>query len=172
MEKEYQILSYIQQQENATQRDISNETGIGLGHVNLLLKKMVKKGYVKIERLSAKSLRYILTPQGLKEKTQRTYNYIKRSYSHISKVTLAVNELAKTAQNQGVGTVYLYGPRDEVYEISKLALQQQKGIKYNHISEEKLPVSAEDALVLVWRMEEEEKLSGSNRVINILKELE
>ncbi|HHT45933.1 MAG TPA: winged helix-turn-helix transcriptional regulator, partial [Firmicutes bacterium] len=69
MEKEHLILSYIQQQEDVTQRDIARNTGMGLGTVNILLKKMIKKGLVKIERLNARSLRYMLTPKGLKEKT-------------------------------------------------------------------------------------------------------
>lgn len=171
MEKEYQILSYIQQQEDATQRAIAKETGIGLGHVNLLLKRLAKKGYVKIERLSAKSLRYMLTPQGLKEKTRRTYQYIKSSYSLISRVTLTVNELARTAQDQGISTIYLYGPQDEVYEIAKLALQPQKGLQYSQISDGALPAGTPDALVLVWRTEEEERLTSAHRAVNILEEL-
>jgi len=171
MEKEWQILSYIQRQENATQRDIARETGIGLGHVNLLLKKMAKKGFVKIERLNARSLRYILTPRGLKEKTERTYSYIKRSYQQINRVSVAVNELVKKAEAQNAGSLYLFGPFDEVCEIIKLALQQQGKVQYVCVGPEERPPLEDGSLVLVWRTEEEEKLPAAYRTVNLLKEL-
>jgi DNA-binding MarR family transcriptional regulator len=177
MEKEHLILSYIQQQEDVTQRDIARNTGMGLGTVNILLKKMIKKGLVKIERLNARSLRYMLTPKGLKEKTERTYKYIKRSYDHITAVTRTVEDILQSAYLQKADIVYLYGPRNEIYEIIKLALQQQKGIKYTYIANgEPLPDNNgnpdfDGNVVLVWRLEDEEKLSGVYHTVNILKEL-
>ena len=68
MEAEYKVLSHLQENETTTQRHISARTGLSLGSVNLLLKKMVRKGLVKIERLNKRTVRYILTPQGIKEK--------------------------------------------------------------------------------------------------------
>lgn len=170
MEKEHLILSYIEQEENTTQRDIARDTGMGLGTVNLLLKKMMNKGLVKIERLNAKSIRYMLTPKGLKEKTEKTYKYIKRSYDHIMTVSNAVGERLQSADIQKADVVYLYGPQNEVYEIVKMALQQQKGLNYEYVGEEEPPGGGED-VVLVWRLEDEEQLSPRHNVINLLKKL-
>ena len=171
MEKEHKILTYIQHKDNATQRDIATHTGIGLGTVNLLLKKMIKTGLVKIERLNAKSLRYILTPKGLKEKTQRTYNYIKHSYNHITTVTQAVEALLKSSDFQKSQKVYLYGPKNEMYQIINLALQKQKGIKYTHITDKEPPPTTTSDIILIWRLEEEESLSNNHKTINILSKL-
>ena len=93
MEKEHQILSYLQSAEAINQRQIANGTGLSLGSVNILLKKLVKKGLVKIERLNARSLRYILTPHGLAEKSKLTYRYIKHSYAQITNLTIAVEKV-------------------------------------------------------------------------------
>ena len=146
---------------------------MGLGTVNILLKKMIKKGLVKIERLNARSLRYMLTPKGLKEKTERTYKYIKRSYDHITAVTRTVEDILQSAYLQKADIVYLYGPRNEIYEIIKLALQQQKGIKYTYvmIAVRRIITATRFGgnVVLVWRLEDEEKLSGAYRTVNILK---
>ena len=171
MEKEYQILSYIQQQENATQRDIARETGMGLGTVNLLLKKMIKTGLVKIERLSARSLRYILTPQGFKEKADRTLSYIKRSYDHILNVTRAVEDILRSDDLQKAGIVFLYGPRNEIYEIIILALQKQAGMNHKLIGAGELASITDNDVVLVWNLEEEERLAGRFRIVNVLHKL-
>ena len=85
METEYKVLSHLQENETTTQRNISARTGLSLGSVNLLLKKMVRKGLVKIERLNKRTVRYILTPQGIKEKSSLTYHYIKSTHHLIEK---------------------------------------------------------------------------------------
>ncbi len=76
MEHEYQVLTHLQENETTTQRKISKRTGLSLGAVNLLLKKMGRKGLIKIERLNARTVRYILTPKGIQEKSRLTYRYI------------------------------------------------------------------------------------------------
>jgi len=62
MEHEYRVLNHLQENEITTQRKISSNTGLSLGAVNLLLKKMVRKGLIKVEKLNARTVRYILTP--------------------------------------------------------------------------------------------------------------
>lgn len=80
-ESELLILEIIENNASVTQREISKKSGLSLGMVNLLLKKFVKKGLVKLERLDGKSFRYILTPEGFKEKSKKTIDYIKRYYN-------------------------------------------------------------------------------------------
>jgi len=41
MEPEYEVLSHLQENEITSQRKISRRTGLSLGAVNLLMKKMV-----------------------------------------------------------------------------------------------------------------------------------
>lgn len=70
-ESELLILEIIENNSSVTQREISKKSGLSLGMVNLLLKKFVKKGFVKLERLDGKSFRYILTLKDLKKKVKR-----------------------------------------------------------------------------------------------------
>ena len=83
MEQEYQVLNHLQENETTTQRHISTNTGLSLGAVKLLLKKMARKGLIKIEKLNSRTMRYILTPKGIKEKTRLTYQFVRSSYRQI-----------------------------------------------------------------------------------------
>ena len=83
-DKEYMILSQIESNPDATQRDISRHTGLSLGSVNLLLKKMAKEGLIKIETIPAHRVAYMLTPKGMVEKANKTVSYIKRHYNAIT----------------------------------------------------------------------------------------
>lgn len=58
-----------------TQRDLSRGAGLSLGMTNLLLKRLARKGLIKVGRLDWKRTQYLLTPKGAIEKTRKTYDY-------------------------------------------------------------------------------------------------
>ncbi len=171
MEKlsDYEVLTHLQDNELTSQRKIASRTGLSLGAVNLLLSKMVHKGLIKVEKLNARTMRYILTPQGLREKTRLTYHYVRRSYHQIMKITRVVDELVKSRQSSGtLNEVILYGPKDEVEQILKIYLKDQ-GLPYRVWSPDQEPaLPRDDQLILTWRPEEDEALRSYSEVVNIL----
>ncbi len=169
METEYQVLTHLHENAQTSQRQISKQTGLSLGAVNLTLRKMARKGLIKIEKLNARSVRYILTPQGLKEKTSLTYHYIRNSYRQIVAINNAVENLLQekhTPENNH--QVVLFGPPDEIEQILKSALRA-----LNLKSETKRPdeegfTPNPNQLILTWRYEDEQILPTQNRVVNIM----
>src|SRR5690554_587036 len=168
MSKEYEIIEYLGKSQDISQRKIAEKTGLSLGMVNILLQRMVKKGLIKIERLNARSLRYILTPKGIAEKSKRTYKYIKNSYDYIIQISYKVQEMYDKARALEVKQIYLYGPQNEVYHIIKLALKTQK-IPFKHTSDK--DALDKDDLVMIWESGDEQRLDGIFKVINIIKTL-
>jgi len=127
-EKIADILNILDKDENLSQREIAQKTGISLGLVNTLIKKCVKKGLVKIERLNSRNIQYILTPEGIKEKTVKTISYVKRSYRAIQKLQWRIKELAERDSKLGK-KIYLLKKDDEIFQLVKGILNDLK-IKY------------------------------------------
>ena len=85
------ILRKINNDPNASQRDLSKNLGISLGKLNYCLNALKNKGLVKIQnfkknedRFNFKSKNnyfYILTPKGIALKTKLTLNFMKRKMS-------------------------------------------------------------------------------------------
>lgn len=125
MENELQILNNIEKNKNATQRDIAMSTGMSLGNVNMLIKRLVRKGLVKIERLNPRNIRYILTPQGMKEQAEATYNYIRISYRYIGDINRKIDMLMENELNNAGNLVVLFGDKDEIYEMLEERLRQR-----------------------------------------------
>ena len=61
---DHQILRAIASGERVTQRALSNELGVALGLTNLLVRRLVSKGYVKMARMGTRHVRYLMTPAG------------------------------------------------------------------------------------------------------------
>ena len=69
-EKEYAIIREIHKNHIPDQRTLATRTGISLGMTNIIIKKLIKKGYIKAKQLNQKKIQYILTPKGFTEKAR------------------------------------------------------------------------------------------------------
>lgn len=156
------LLEIIEKKEDATQRDLARYTGMSLGMVNILIKRCVKKGLLKVERLNSRSLKYILTPEGIKEKSQKTLAYIKRSYRTIIKITDYIREITKKQLEQGY-TIWVLGNKDEIFQLVINTLNEMQ-VEYRvvHSLNNLEPQSTEKIVVYYWEPELVENMDMQN----------
>ena len=72
IELELKILDKIEKTENLSQRIISKDLNVALGLANSLIKKFIKKGFLKLKEAPMKRYLYYITPKGMIEKTKLT----------------------------------------------------------------------------------------------------
>ena len=75
-----------------SQRHLSRKLGIALGVVNLIVRNLGKKGYIRATRAGWKRWAYNLTPAGVARKTQLTFGYIDRVLDHYARVRELLRE--------------------------------------------------------------------------------
>jgi hypothetical protein len=73
------ILSEVEAGNNTSQRSISSNLGIALGLTNLLLRRLVRKGWVRVIHVKPNRVRYLITPAGLAEKARMTRAYLENA---------------------------------------------------------------------------------------------
>ena len=128
VERTLGLLSTIAQQGEAiSQRELSQRLGIALGLVNSYLKRLIRKGYIKVTTLPRNRLKYLVTPQGIAEKSRLTYEYAYCSYRLYRATRQRCRELMARLAEEGNRRVVLYGSGD-VAEIAYLSLQES-GLK-------------------------------------------
>jgi len=87
-EEEIAYLQVMQHIETCnSQQELASEVGFSVGKVNYVIKALLEKGYVKMERFikseNKKAYHYLLTSEGLKKKIRLTEAFIeikKREY--------------------------------------------------------------------------------------------
>lgn len=125
MDKEYlrtlQLLTEIESDVKITQRSLSKKLGIALGLTNAYLKRLINKGFVKINRAGANHIRYILTPSGLMEKSRLTYEYLQYSLSFYREVRREIQSRIDALRGRGVKHLAFYGA-GEVAEIAYVCM--------------------------------------------------
>ncbi|WP_297213247.1 MULTISPECIES: winged helix-turn-helix transcriptional regulator [Thermodesulfovibrio] len=114
------ILEQIQSDPAITQRDLSSKLGIALGLTNAYIKRLVKKGYIKIRNLNGRRIMYILTPKGIVEKTKLTCNYMARSFNYFKEIKHKIDKTYAQALEAGDKRIILWGS-DELAELCYIA---------------------------------------------------
>ena len=81
-EDQLDILRKVEKKPNSTQRELAKELGFSLGKFNYCIKALQQKGFIKIKNFKQNPKKinylYVLTPQGITEKTKLTLNFMKR----------------------------------------------------------------------------------------------
>lgn len=101
--KELSILECLSKKSSASQREIAKTTGVSLGLINVILKKFIQSGYIKVGHLNKKKLEYLPTSAGTLETAQgkhQTTTWMIQGYKKIQ-VQLAglFQELHSTGYN-------------------------------------------------------------------------
>jgi DNA-binding MarR family transcriptional regulator len=120
--RELSLLRELERNPIISQRELSNRFGIALGVTNACLKRMVRRGWIRITNLDHHKIGYFLTPKGFSEKAKLTFHLISWTVKHYSTLKDIIGERLLEMQNKGIERVVFYGVSDEM-EIAYVTLQ-------------------------------------------------
>lgn len=118
-----QLLSEISGEEPLSQRELSRRLGIAVGLVNSYLKNLVSKGFVRVKNFPSNRYAYLLTPQGLAEKSRLAYQHLSYFTSLYTQARQDYRDLFRRLEESGVREVAFCG-MDEVAEVAYLSLRE------------------------------------------------
>ena len=117
--RELHLLEHIEEDPDVNQSTLANQLGVAVGTVNWHLKRMVAKGYVKLQRAERKKLRYIITPEGLAFRARLTVDYIEQSFNLYRRTRSRVQEQIHKLHEAGHSRVRIAGTGD-IFDICRL----------------------------------------------------
>lgn len=122
-QRDLKILTEIAERGDVTQRGLSNSLGIALGLTNLYLKRLARKGYIKITTIPRNRIKYLLTPKGLAQKTRLTYEYMDYSLQLYKQTRHTLREVLEPLCRRPGCRLALYGT-GEAAELAYLTLRE------------------------------------------------
>jgi DNA-binding MarR family transcriptional regulator len=124
---ERRLLEALEENPDTTQATLAAQLGVAVGSVNWVLKRLIRKGYVKVTRLQRRKLKYFVTPQGLAVKAHLTSEYLKASLRVYRQLRQEARQVLDEIDAAGYHTVHLDGD-GEAAEIFRLTCLEQ-GVK-------------------------------------------
>ncbi|HYS16900.1 MAG TPA: winged helix-turn-helix transcriptional regulator [Candidatus Binatia bacterium] len=127
-ERDLEILTAIGEGRPLSQRALAQRLGVALGLTNLLIKRLARKGSIKIVEFpkkpaARKRLRYLLTPKGIAEKSRLTYEHMAYSLNLYRRARQTLRESLSPFTGRGVKRIALYGT-GEPAELAYLTLKE------------------------------------------------
>jgi DNA-binding MarR family transcriptional regulator len=123
------LLDELTKEPMITQRALAGRLGIALGLVNAYVKRLYKKGYIKIKNLPKNRIKYIITPKGFTEKARLTYSYMHRSINYFKEMRQKIEHTYSLMMTDGVRNILLWGDG----EIAELCYISTRGLPLNII---------------------------------------
>lgn len=117
-----QILEEIENNHSPSQRYLARKLNISLGLTNSFLKRLAKKGYVKITTIPRNRVKYILTSQGFAEKSRLTYEFIRHSFRLYKEALKKFDSLLNELEKANAKRVVFFGVSD-LAEITFVSLK-------------------------------------------------
>ncbi|HEX8992361.1 MAG TPA: winged helix-turn-helix domain-containing protein [Anaerolineales bacterium] len=122
--RELTLLEQVEHDPDVSQSALASQLGVAVGTVNWHLKRLIAKGYVKVQRAERKKLRYIITPEGIALRARLTVDYIERSFELYHKTRQRVKDHLQAARAAGYNRVRIRGEGD-VADICRLSCLEQ-----------------------------------------------
>ena len=121
------ILETLSASADAPQRFIAAKTGLNLAKVNFVMRRLIDKGFIKLKRVRDNPHKwrylYLLTPEGILEKSRLTYNFLQHSIKTYNEAERRLKASIDEMLEQGIRKVVLYSS-NEVTDLCIRLLDQ------------------------------------------------
>jgi DNA-binding MarR family transcriptional regulator len=163
---EFKIIYEIGKDLNTTQRKISHRIGLSLGMTNLVIKKLIAKGYVKVKGLNRRQIQYILTPRGFTEKVKKTHRYLLGTIDTLKKVKEKIQDTVLEYYEKGERNFTILG-KGEFANIVEISLRDmaKEDLRYSRARTPE-EINSQNSVILLADRNIEKK---NSRYLNILE---
>jgi len=120
--RDLRLLEELERNPIISQRELSHKFGIALGVTNACLKRMARKGLIRIRGLNHRKIGYYLTPKGFAEKAKLSFHLISYIVQHYSELKKIISQRLLEMQADGLQRIAFYGVSDEM-EVAYVTLQ-------------------------------------------------
>lgn len=117
------VLDAVARDQHITQRNLAAKLGIALGLTNIYLKRLIRKGYIKCINVQSNRLLYLITPQGIAEKSRLTYEFMDYSLYLYREVREHLSEVLRPCREEGARRIAVFGT-GEAAELAYLSLRE------------------------------------------------
>ena len=119
------LILALENDQEVSQTKLAKRVGIAVGLANILMKRAVSRGFIKMKQVHARSYAYYLTPKGFAEKARLVAKYLHSSLNLYRRLRVEYRELFEKLDADGITDVMIFGDID-IAEIAIMASFESK----------------------------------------------
>lgn len=111
-EREFELINIIGKEIGSNQRDLSRHMNLSLGMVNMLIRRLIAKGLIRINQLDKRKVEYLLTPRGFTEKMRKSVKYTLNTLNSIGLIKDRLKSIIEEQYAAGHRQFFIYSEAD------------------------------------------------------------
>lgn len=132
-DKDYRVLELLASDGSVTQRSLARLSGVSHGLANIIVRRLIRIGWVKARSVDGRRLRYFLTPEGLRHVTRRSMSYVEKTLRAYRDLRRGVERLIDTLVREGKSHFLVVGEGD-IPHIVEDVLRSKAGINWESVA--------------------------------------
>ena len=169
-EREFELVNIIGAELGSNQRDLSRHLDLSLGTTNMLIQRLIAKGYIRIKQLNKRKVEYILTPKGFTEKIRKSFKYTLKTIRSIELIKERVRKLMLQLYEEGERNFIVIGKSDFAHLV-EMVLKDANLSGYQITYEDEVPRHEVSGVLLICREDVNSDSGHSTKVFNLVHEL-
>ena len=136
----------------------------------MLIRRLIAKGFIRIEQLNKGKVQYLLTPKGFAEKMHKSVKYTLKTINSIGLIKNRLKEILLGLYHGGARNFYIIGKRD----LSMLVEMVVKEVEWKDCSFhalDEVPSTAVNGLLLVCAENIKQELLVLHNYIDLIQEI-
>ncbi len=169
-EREFELINIVGAEIGANQRRLSRLMDLSLGMTNMLIRRLISKGLIRIEQLNKRKVQYLLTPQGFAEKMRKSVNYTLKTINSIGLIKARVQAILLDLHKDGTRDFFIVGKSDLSILIEMVAKEVPlKDCSFCILDE--IPLSAIQGTLLICKENVPEDNLFLHNHVDLIREL-
>lgn len=164
-EKETSILEYIYNDDSIKQRDIAEKAGFSLGMTNAVLRNLEERGFLTIEKVNSRNIRYRVSPAGVEEIHRHGCRSFRETAERIAFYRREIEKLVDQVAVSGFRKVVLAGSSNLDFLVEYACVK--RNIKFS-VSDIYTGTEDNDTYVIVSEQSEKNSITGVCRLNDII----
>ena len=169
-EREFELVNIIGAELGSNQRDLSHQMNLSLGMINMLIRRLISKGYIRIEQLNKRKVQYILTPRGFAEKMRKSVKYTMKTINSIGLIKNRVKETMIKLNNDGVREFHYFGNPDICILVETVFREHFSG-SCSFFVQNEIPKNEINGALLICKEGVDEDSLALHNWVDLIKEL-
>ena len=147
--RDLRLLEELERNPIVSQRELSHKFGIALGVTNACLRRMARKGLIRIRGLNHRKIGYYLTPKGFAEKAKLTLHLISYIVQHYSELKNIISQKLLDMQHDGLQRVVFYGVSDEMEVAQRTREKFKKMLRNGRLNDREVEIETQVSAIPV-----------------------
>ncbi len=169
-EREFELINIVGAKLGSNQRDLSRQMELSLGMVNMLLRRLVSKGFIRINQLNQKKVEYILTPKGFSEKMRKSVKYTIKTICSLGLIKKRLSAVLKEVVDKGERKFVIVGESDFGVMV-EIVLKDLCKDSFTVTHTEEIPKTENGAYLLICKELPKNTRITRGRTLNLAEEL-